>query len=314
MRYTAAAVGADRETESERQPGAGAEAQTAIVGPAEDRRRPASWAARAAEGAEALLHAGGRLLSAVRGVDPILARQWTLGRALDALGRSLRRRWSPLEPRPPKRVLWPRQSDHPAARWVYRNEDWGRVVDRWEHRRALQQGEALLVEDLEQRPAVGVRVVPDSIRAAVEAGGRERWVYLYIDPQQNLWRDFRWSFRARRGSEFRELQFGFRYVDFYNRYRFRHQDDCLYFDIVCNGAFYNSIQRIPFVMNLGQDYFFEIEARGNRFTLTVDGVLSIDERDSLNLFPRGSAAVILFQDDGRSPIAASIEDIRVVEI
>lgn len=243
---------------------------------------------------------------------------WVIGRLrprrrLRHVYRVLRMRYAPLAAAPVRRKLFPLADPVKHGGWTFRDENWVRVVQRDEHRRLLREGRALTVVDNEQEPNDEVECGCDGSVVADLAVRRQAWVWLYLDPAHHSWRNFRWEFTARRDSDFRELQFGFRYQDFYNRYRFRHEDNHLHFDIALNGGFRNSIHRVPFRMNLGQEYCFAIEARDNRFALTVDGVVQLDEVDRQKLFPRGSVAVILWENDGKTPIKASVSDISVVE-
>lgn len=232
-----------------------------------------------------------------------------------SLRRRLRSRLSPWEPRPALGVLYPIGEEGLGGGWVYHDETWVRVIHRFEHRRLLREGRALVVKDNQQPMSDEVVCRADgSIWADVAPHTQQEWVWLHLDPSQNLWKDFRWEFTARRDTPFRELQFGFRYVDFYNRYRFRHEGDYLHFDIVVNGAFWNSIHQVPFVMEIGRKYRWRIEARDNRFILAIDGVVLLDELDKRRLFPRGSIAVIFWEDDARTPIRASITDNNAIEI
>lgn len=239
------------------------------------------------------------------------------GRLLDRAARRLRTT-SQLPHRDAMEVLFPRATNHPSARWVYHDERWTRIVHRWEHRALLRAGRSLVVDDEDDQappPRSGVRLGPGgAIMANVPEGDEDRWVYLHLKPSQNQWRDFRWSFTALRDTSFREFQIAFRYVDFYNRYRFRHESGHLYFDVVRNGRFFNGIGRTPFAMDAGRPYRFEVDVRGNRFRLTVDGRLQLDEFDPFGLFPRGSIAVILWESGPRPAIAASVTDIQAVEI
>lgn len=228
--------------------------------------------------------------------------------------RIIRRRYAPLEPTPSKGNLFPLPDAPRSGGWTYRDQDWIRVIHRAEHRRLLGEGRALTVIDNEQQPAADVVCGPDgSITADVAATSRQTWVWLYLDPSRHSWADFRWEFTVRRESNFRELQFGFRYVDFYNRYRFRHEAGHLHFDIAVNGVFRNSICQVPFHMNLGQEYRFAIEARDHRFVLKVDGVVMLDEIDRERLFPRGSIAIIFWESDGKTAVKSRVADITVVE-
>lgn len=235
-------------------------------------------------------------------------------RHLDHARRMRRERLGPPEPGVPKRALFP-VPGAPLGGWTFHDERWARIAHRWEHRRLLRQGRALVVDDERQEPSAGVVCSEDgSIAVDIQADGGERWVWLHLDPGRNLWRNFRWEFTARRDSRFRELQFGFRYNDFYNRYRFRHEADSLHFDIVANGRFRNGIHRKPFRMEPGRDHRYAIEARDDRFILTVDGSVVLDEVDGRQRFPRGSIAIVLWENDGRTPIRATITDIRAWEL
>lgn len=210
-------------------------------------------------------------------------------------------------------VLFP--SREGAGEWVYHDEEWVRVLGRFEHRQLLQEGRALVVRDNHQKPTGEVVLGSDgSVEADVAARTQQEWVWLHLDPAEHSWRDVRWEFTVRRDTNFRELQFGFRYVDFYNRYRFRHEDGHLHFDIVVNGRFENSVTRVPFEMTLGRDYRWVIGVQDNRFVLWIDDELLMDEVDGRRLFPRGSIAVILWENDGQTPIRASVREMRVIEL
>ena len=199
--------------------------------------------------------------------------------------------------------------------WVFHDERWNRVIHRHEHRRALSQERSLTVLDHPQEFSSALCWDGcEKLSVNVPDGQPDRWVYLYLDPIQHKWRNFRWELAVARDSDFRELQFGFRYADFYNRYRFRHEDDHWFFDIVSNGKFYNSIGWRYSPMKLGREYHVVIQAVNNRFSLTVDGVVLLDEFDFANLFPHGSAAIILWEDHSTPRIEARLRNLRVVEL
>ena len=144
------------------------------------------------------------------------------------------------------------------------------------------------------------------------SGGRpDRWVYTYLDPQYFSLGDFEWQFKAIKLSEFQELQFGFRYVNFYNRYRIRQERGRIYNDVVRNGAFYNNLASKPFAMELGRPYSFVLKMVGKNFWLYIDGELIFNEYDFLNWFPRGSVAFILWESRDSPEISASFSDIMI---
>lgn len=210
------------------------------------------------------------------------------------------------------RTLYPPKAD---VNWSYHDERWERVINRWEHRRQLQEGRALTVCDEPQNPGDRLTWHDDcSLSVDVPADSKDRWVYLSLDPRTHSWRNFRWEFQVTRKTPFKELQFGFRYRDFYNRYRFRHQNNHFNYDVVANGAFDNGIGRVQYPMELGRSYNVQIQAIGNRFSLVLNGETILDEFDFDRRYPRGSCAIILWEDDDETPIQASIDDIRIVEL
>lgn len=153
-------------------------------------------------------------------------------------------------------ILYPlHQSINPI--WHFYTETWSKVVCRWEHRAKLNNGRSLTVADRsETLECTGVRYRDSGIEVNVHPAGEEKWYYFYLSPSECIWRDFLWTFDVRRNSSFRELQFGFRYQDFYNRYRIRHEGDVLYLDKVVNGRFFNSLVRQTFVMQSGPSTSF----------------------------------------------------------
>ena len=247
--------------------------------------------------------------------DEISSRQTRVGRSLDAVERRLRSRRR-AQRRPSQSRLFPREDRDSRQEWVCRDERWSRVIHRWDHRRRLQQGLPLDVQDEPLRPVHGLEVDSEgnNIRVDVPAEGRERWVYMHLDAATHPWNNYRWRFTACRNSPFREFQFAFRYVDFYNRYRIRHEAGRLRFDIVRKGRFHLDITTLPFEMQIGREYRFEVEVRDRRFLISVDDRLVFDEVDPFDLFPRGPVAIILWEDDEQTDIRATVRDIEVVEI
>jgi hypothetical protein len=139
----------------------------------------------------------------------------------------------------------------------------------------------------------------------------DQWIYLHLDPLKHSWSRFSWQFDVRRITAFRELQFGLRYVDFYNRYRIRFEQDHVFFDVVDNGRFFNRLAVARFPMQLGRWYALRIDASETLFTLHVDGTLLLRATDSTERFSRGSIAVILWEDIGRCSLDAEFRGMSV---
>jgi len=198
--------------------------------------------------------------------------------------------------------------------WQCYDERWSRVKYRWEHRAKLQQGKSLSYVSESPSEVTGLSILSDMMRVDVSANGQDRWVYCYLAPESFMWRDFRWRFKVCRLSGFRELQFGFRYRDFYNRYRFRHEEDSFHFDVVQNGMFFNSLVSRPFVMDLQRSYTIDIEARGWVLRLWVDRKLVLQYFDGQRRFREGSIAIILWEDNGCTPIQADLSEMQVEDL
>lgn len=209
-------------------------------------------------------------------------------------------------------VLFDSVRSHEPDHWVFHDEDWVRVIHRREHRRLVAAGQPLNVLDNRQKPTQEVAFLEDgTIRFTGRTETKDEWLYLYLDPAEYAWSDYVWKFRIRRDTHFREFQFGFRYRDFYNRYRYRFENDYIYLDKVVKGQFYNGYGSVPFRMELGVWYDVEIRVWKNRFECCIDGALLLTDCDSANHFPTGSIAIILWEDDGATDLSAAIGPIRV---
>lgn len=192
--------------------------------------------------------------------------------------------------------------------WQFHSERCIRVLKRWEHRAALQKGDSIsIIDDQEEIPNYIICGASTLDISSVPDGG-DKWAYLYLNSSEFIWKNFVWSFTVRRESQFRELQFGFRYKDFYNRYRFRHENQTMCFDIVRNGRFSNNLITRPFAMECGRDYCFEITAVGKAIRLCVDGKEIIRAIDPSGSFSEGSIAMIFWEDDGKTPISVAISN------
>jgi len=195
--------------------------------------------------------------------------------------------------------------------WFFHSEAWPTVVHRRENRAVLKNGGSISVlECLEDIPD-DVKIANDAISVVTGENNRDRWVYCFLNPLDFIWHNFSWKFNVRRCTNFRELQFGFRYRDFYNRYRFRHEDDFLYFDKVLNGRFLNGLASRSFKMDMMRAYAFEIKCIENVFTLFIDGNEMLSFVDCEDVFTHGSIALIFWEDDMKTPIVVDVFGITV---
>jgi hypothetical protein len=199
--------------------------------------------------------------------------------------------------------------------WVFHNENWVRVIHRREHRRIVAAGKPLEVVDNLQKPTKEVTFLEDgTIQFNGKAETKDEWFYLYLDSEKHRWYNYSWQVRIRRDSYFREFQLGFRYQDFYNRYRYRIENDYIYFDKVVRGKFLNHFGSSPFHMVLGVWYDVRIDIYENNFKCYVNGILMLDDIDFDNSFPFGSIALILWENDGVTDIKASVGPMSICEL
>jgi hypothetical protein len=196
--------------------------------------------------------------------------------------------------------------------WIFHDENWIRVVNRREHRAMLAKNLPLSVVDNHQEISKEVSFEKDGlINFEGHTSCNDEWLYLYLDPARYCWNNYTWQLKIKRDTPFKEFQFGFRYQDFYNRYRYRIQDDKVYFDKVINGRFYNSCSVAPFKMELGVWYDIRIDVFGNMFKLHINKKMVLADFDFDNNFSTGSIAIILWENDFATDIRASVGQINV---
>ena len=199
--------------------------------------------------------------------------------------------------------------------WIFHDENWIRVRYRWEHRRMVAAGVQPEVTDNRQEPTSEGEFSQDgTIRFLGKTKTDDDWLYLYLDPEKYAWDDYCWKLRDRRETRFREFQLGFRYQDFYNRYRYRFEKDHVYFDKVVKGRFHNEFGSAPFRMELGVWYDVEIHAYKNRFKCYINGSVVLDDFDFDENFRSGSIAIILWEKNGVTDIRAAVGPIGVYRL
>lgn len=207
-------------------------------------------------------------------------------------------------------------SDHnDQNKWIFHDERWERIQHRFEDRKMLSNKKPVHRNDDPQKPTGEVRFLENG---TIEFDGKtkssEEWLYLYLHPERFQWDNYRMTFRFKRKTDFRELQFGFRYRDFYNRYRYRFENGSLFFDKVINGRFFNGLSATPFPMELGRFYKITIDACENRFRCYVDDRLVSTDFDFSHDFPEGSIAIILWENDSRTNIEGTLDSLQVFKL
>lgn len=154
-----------------------------------------------------------------------------------------------------------------------------------------------------------LRFTPDGgMQFHVRAQTGDEWAYIFLDPERYRWADYSWQMKFRRMTHFQEYAFNFRYVDFDNRYRYRFEDDLLFFDSKLRGK-WRAHARMPFPMSLGAWYDLRIDARRDLFRCYVNGILMMENREPT--LPAGSISVILWEIDKATDCVADIGPMTV---
>lgn len=143
-------------------------------------------------------------------------------------------------------------------------------------------------------------------------GLKDDWIYFYL--QDLSLHNYTLNFDAVFQSKFREIQFGFRYLDFYNRYRFRIEDNYLHFDVVRKGQFYNSLVSVPLHLQCNKSYAFNIVVKDDKYSFLCDRKVLMTVIDRVGIFKKGAVALILWDDSGESNIEGSYQNVRFDQI
>jgi hypothetical protein len=177
---------------------------------------------------------------------------------------------------PEGEILFRGDTDHPEKQWVY--------------------------HPLYQDPAE-LRFVDGSMNFDVKAATADEWAYIYLDPQTYNWDNYSWQTTFRRMTPFQEYAFNFRYLDFDNRYRYRFEDDLLFFDSKIRGK-WRCHGRMVFPMAMGAWYDLRIDTRGDRHRCYVNGMLMMENREGA--IRKGSISIILWEIDGATDCIAEV--------
>jgi hypothetical protein len=137
----------------------------------------------------------------------------------------------------------------------------------------------------------------------VKAATSDEWAYVYLDPSKYSWEDYSWQVKFRRMTPFQEYAFNFRYVDFDNRYRYRFEDDLLFFDSKIRGK-WQCHERMVFPMAMGAWYDLRIDTRGDRHRCYINGMLMMENRQAA--IRRGSISIILWEIDSTTDCIAEV--------
>ena len=173
-------------------------------------------------------------------------------------------------------ILFQSDREHPEKQWIY-------------HAQYQDPGE--------------LSFAGGNLNFHVKADTLDEWAYVYLDPSAYSWGDYSWQTTFRRMTPFQEYAFNFRYVDFDNRYRYRFEDDLLFFDSKIRGK-WRGHARMPFPMALGAWYDLRIDTRQDRHRCYVNGMLMMENREPA--IRSGSISIILWEIDGVTDAVAEV--------
>jgi hypothetical protein len=173
-------------------------------------------------------------------------------------------------------ILFQSDSEHPEKQWIY-------------HPQYQDPSELSFVNG--------------NINFHVKAATQDEWAYVYLDPGRYSWEDYSWQTKFRRITTFQEYAFNFRYVDFDNRYRYRFEDNLLFFDSKIRGK-WRAHARMPFPMALRAWYDLRIDTRKDSHRCYVDGMLMMENREPS--VRSGSISIILWEIDGATDAVAEV--------
>lgn len=138
------------------------------------------------------------------------------------------------------------------------------------------------------------------------------WDYISIDPNKEKWINYSWEFDIKRMTQFREFAFNFRNVDFDNRYRYRFEDNKIFFDKKVKAHWINNIASINYPLEQNKSYHVRIDVIDSIMRCYVDGVLQLENVDTD--LPQGTIAIILWEDDRKTRIEAEVSNNIVREL
>ena len=134
----------------------------------------------------------------------------------------------------------------------------------------------------------------------------DEWHVFLLNPTRYRLYDFEWELSFCKKTSFRELQFDFRFHDLNNRYRFRFENNKVYFEKILGGQFEHDVSSIDYPVQLGLWYGMRIIAQGFRFQLLVNDICVMTEYAFDRKLCEGTLAIILWETDGVTPIQIAL--------
>ncbi|MFC2016510.1 hypothetical protein ACFLUF_02225 [Chloroflexota bacterium] len=196
------------------------------------------------------------------------------------------------------------------SQWIFHNEKWIRIKRFREWQPLISKGFVPNVVDKKQKLTKEVSFLKNgSIKFNGKTTNDYEWLILFLDLKEYNWGNYTWKFKMRRLSNFGEFQFAFRYQSLYNRYRYRFENNRIYFEKFVKCKAFHNIDSVKFPMKLRKWYNVRIDVYESNFKCYVDGKLMMQNSD--NDFKNGSIAIILWEDNGKDDIKAEVGPMTV---
>jgi len=199
-----------------------------------------------------------------------------------------------------------KRNEYNVNHLIYKDETWEKVINRWSDREKIFWGTNIASKDNNCKNTK-VHFMQNGMTIKSE-GIPDDWIYI-IDERE--FPTFELSFNAEFFTKFREIQFAFRHINFYNRYRFRIENKNIHFDIVYRGVFFNSIHQRAFELELNTSYHFKILITKNSYNFYSNNVLLLGVRELFPLLKSGTMGFILWDLASSSNISAEYNQIQL---
>lgn len=200
------------------------------------------------------------------------------------------------------------------SNWLFHDESWDHIINRWDYRARLMSGESISLIDVPQNISEEVVLKgEDIVEINCKNSSPDEWIYLYLNYLKNKWTNYSLKFSINFGTLFKEFQVDFRHVDLFNRYRYRFQDGKIYFDIVYKGEFISSLNEVTFRLKTNIDYQIEVKVMDDVFQIWINDELISTDFGNEKL-DSGPIAIILWEDNGKNDMNVKMHSFSFREL
>lgn len=203
-------------------------------------------------------------------------------------------------------------SDDVIKSFIYKDENWNYIKNRFEYRKSIRRGLPMVFEDNLCLNGGGKYTVKDNSIVVKAKRKKDNWLCFYL--KDLLPNKYKISFNVRLRSEFTEVQLSFNSdATLGERYRFILRDNReIAFECAYCGEFYNHLFSKPMSLELNKDYRFEIIVSAQSYSLYIDGINCFNISERKRLISGGNACLILWNYDEDSEINCILSDFKVM--